>query len=106
MSFVGVDVRADEAGPSILMRNCHFVGPDLIIDLAFVRDVEGLERVEIRDVRFGGGVYGRREFLSLLEGRREAVIKGCRICRLPISGDDGSSDVCQDDLLVRCVMSA
>ncbi len=92
--------------PSIVMESCSFMGPGLVFDMRWVQEVPGLEHIRIRNLRLEGGEYGRAELMPLLEGRRKAVIAGCRICSLPVDGTEGKPGVCPDDLAVRCVLSS
>lgn len=92
-------------GPEAHLEECVF-GPNAGVDLSWLREVPGLSRVTFYRVRFHDVKYGREELMPMLEGREEPVLKGCRLCDHLIPGDEGSSDVCPDELSNRCVMSA
>ena len=98
--------KAMDGLPPVHVYDCYFGGPDLLLDMSWLGEVDGLESVDIRKVRFNGGHYGRRELLHLIEGRTVALIVGCRICSLPIDGAAGASDVCPEELSFRCVLSS
>lgn len=103
--YIKGSTRIDGATP-VEFYDCFFGGPDLEVDMSWLEEVVGLKRVEIRNVCMNGGHYGKADLLHLIEGRDVAVLVGCCVCSLPISGDDGSSDVCPDDLSFRCVLSS
>lgn len=94
-----------EHGPDVYFEEC-VLGPNVGVDVTWLREVPGLKRVTFYRVRFHDVKYGREELMSMVEGREEPLFTSCRLCDHLICGDVGSSDVCPDELSHRCVLSA
>ncbi len=94
----------DEGRVKVLLVKVHF-GPGMDLDMTWVDDVPGLVSVTIDGVHVSSARYGREELLPLVEGRTEALIKGCSACGSLIDGGEGSSDLCPDELSYRCVLA-